>query len=259
MKKIILGVTLAVGFTALLDATGYSMLSALPLIPLFAVFAWWDRLSLREIGFVGGTSRDHLLALGLPVLVMTILTAVAYMNGAVDFSAIDPGKAGRNVALLATITFVMAMITEEGFFRGWMWGALARRGASAAFVLALTTAAFAIWHVPFVYLSTEFQFARESIPIYFANVVLLGLIWGLLRLASGSIVVASAAHALWNGLTYVLFGVGDRPGMLGIRDVALYGPEVGLYGLLLNGLVAAGLVWVLRGKIAARAMSPQTA
>ena len=40
------------------------------------------------------------------------------------------------------------------------------------------------------------------------NATLLGAAWGILRMMSGSVVVASISHGLWNGLAYVLFGFG---------------------------------------------------
>ena len=114
--------------------------------------------------------------------------------------------------------------------------------------LAATTAAFVAWHVPFVFLSGEFHFSAGVVPYFFLNATLIGLIWGLMRLKSGSILVSSAGHGLWNGLTYVLFGVGSGVGALGIQDVSLYGPEVGLIGVALNATYAAFLFWTLRDR-----------
>lgn len=68
------------------------------------------------------------------------------------------------------------------------------------------------------------------------NATLLGAIWGLMRLRSGSVVVASLSHGVWNGLAYVLFGFSTKVGALGIENTALFGPEVGVIGLVLNSL-----------------------
>ena len=64
-----------------------------------------------------------------------------------------------------------------------------------------------------------------------------GGIWGVLRDVSGSLVVSSVSHGVWNGLAYTVFGYGTRAGALGIRQVGIYGPEVGLLGLALNTIV----------------------
>jgi hypothetical protein len=63
----------------------------------------------------------------------------------------------------------------------------------------------------------------------------------MLRVISGSVVVASVGHGLWNGFAYVLFGFGTKAGALGIEDTVLYGPEVGWLGLGLNLLFVLGL------------------
>ena len=64
----------------------------------------------------------------------------------------------------------------------------------------------------------------------------------------GSILVSSAGHGLWNGLTYILFGVGSETGALGITETGTFGPEVGLYAIFLNGAVGALLWWIYRDR-----------
>jgi len=67
---------------------------------------------------------------------------------------------------------------------------------------------------------------------------------------SGSVVVASVSHALWNGLDYPFFGFGDKIGTLGITETAIYGPEVGFLGLTVNLVFAAALWrWVKQRRI----------
>jgi len=249
MIRVVLSVSLAIAFTTALDAGGYTAFSALPLIPLFALFAWLDRLPRRSLGLLLGKPANYALAVGHPVVVMGVLAALAYAAGTIDIAGRDPSKVIANVALLASVSFVMAILTEEGFFRGWLWAALTRRGAAPALALVVTTIAFVLWHVSFVYVSGEFHFASADIPLFFVNATLLGLIWGLLRLGSGSTIVSSAGHGLWNGMAYVLFGIGSAPGALGISDVGLYGPEVGLYGAALNAFVAVMLFWLFRAKL----------
>lgn len=249
MGRILLGVGLAIACTTLLDATGLTDLSALPLIPLFALFAWLDRISRVELGLTVGHAREFALALAHPIFVIGGLAALSFAAAAIDVSHLNVGKAAANVAIMAIATFLVAIVTEEGFFRGWLWAALLRQGSSPLATLVWTTVAFVAWHVSFVFVSGEFHFAAADVPMFFVNASLIGLIWGLLRLGSGSVVVSSAAHGLWNGLTYVLFGVGSGVGALGIREVSLYGPEVGFYGAALNAIVAATLFWLNRAKL----------
>ena len=249
MGRILLGVFLAIACTTALDASGYTAFSALPLIPLFALLAMLGRIPRAELGLRTGPFSSYVAALAHPIIVCSVLVALALGAHAVDFSAFDASKAVRNVALMAAATFVLAIITEEGFFRGWLWAALGRQHAPPLIILGATTAAFVLWHVSWVYLSGDFHFGTAQIPLFFVNATLLGLIWGLLRLGSGSIIVSSAGHGLWNGMAYVLFGVGSNVGALGIRNLALYGLEVGLFGALLNAGFAGLLLFLLRGQL----------
>ncbi len=80
-----------------------------------------------------------------------------------------------------------------------------------------------------------------QIPVYMVNAALLGLIWGMLRQVSASIVVASVSHGAWNGLNYALFAFGTKVGALGVTETSIYGPEVGVVGLVLNATFATAL------------------
>jgi len=249
VAKIVVGIALAIAITSLLDGSGLSVYSALPLIPLFVLFAWLDRIPMRELGFTYGPVRFYGLALAHPLYVIGALAVAARVSGAIDIAALNASKAAQNIALLSAVTFVMAILTEEGFFRGWLWAALARKGASPLATLLATTVAFVVWHISFVFLSSDFHFASAQIPVFFLNATLLGLIWGLLRFGSGSVLVSSAGHGLWNGLTYVLFGVGSGVGALGVKDAGMFGPEVGLLGACLNASVLVLLSILLRRRL----------
>ena len=91
-------------------------------------------------------------------------------------------------------------------------------------------------------LPTQYRPPLIQVPIYILNAGVIGFIWALMRQCFGSIVVTSVSHGLWNGLVYTLFSVGPTLGVLGIRNTAVFGPEVGLVGLALN-LVFAAVLW----------------
>ncbi|MFL6203088.1 MAG: hypothetical protein ACJ76J_28300 [Thermoanaerobaculia bacterium] len=80
------------------------------------------------------------------------------------------------------------------------------------------------------------------------NAAVIGAAWGLMRSVSRSVLVASVSHGLWNGMAYSLFGFGTRVGALGIKETALYGPEAGVLGLVLNVLFVAVLGWWLKAR-----------
>lgn len=116
-------------------------------------------------------------------------------------------------------------------------GVTARSRWKPISVLVWTSIAFMAWHIAVPLIEEDFRLVTHQIPIYYANVLLLGLAWGLLRLISGSILVACTAHASWNALVYVFFGYGMKSGALGVSRLSLFGPERGVLGLAVNAAV----------------------
>ncbi|MDH3664242.1 MAG: CPBP family intramembrane metalloprotease, partial [Alphaproteobacteria bacterium] len=133
--------------------------------------------------------------------------------------------------------------------RGWLWAALKRAGQTDTQVLIWTSLAFTLWHVSAISLDTGFDVPADEIPIYLINATLVGAVFGMLRMASGSVVVPSVCHAVWNGIDYPLYGFGEKVGALGIEQTHIYGPEVGVLGLGLNLVFAATLwFWVTKSR-----------
>lgn len=224
-----------------MDASGLSAFSALPLCPLMLLLWYLEKHSRQAMGFVRGRPRDYGVALLYPVLVLSVIAIISAAAGALDLSTTDWAKAWRTFALFALSTILVALITEEGFFRGWLIASLKRAGITRNATLVWSSLAFSLWHLSAVTLSTGFDLPRGQIPVFMVNAALLGLIWAMMRSISGSIVVSSVSHGLWNGGAYAFFGYGTKVGALGIADTTIYGPEVGLLGLALNLLFAAAL------------------
>ncbi|MFQ5548972.1 MAG: CPBP family intramembrane glutamic endopeptidase [Woeseia sp.] len=237
----IAGTMLAIAITTTMDATGLFVFSALPLFPLTALLWYLQKFSRPETGLTRGTPRGYGWAVAYPVIVLGAVGVIALAAGVVDTSEADWNKTIINIGLMSTLGVAMALITEEGFFRGWLWAALKRAGQSKVAILLWTSMAFTAWHISAVALDTGFDAPAAEIPIYLINATLLGLIWGMLRMMSGSIVVPSVSHAVWNGIDYPLFGFGEKIGALGIQQTHIYGPEVGIVGVGLNLLFAAAL------------------
>jgi membrane protease YdiL (CAAX protease family) len=246
MKSALLRTTLAVlasiAITTAMDASGLSAFSALPLCPLMLLLWYLEKHARQDMGFVWGRPRDYGLALLYPVLVLSAVAIISTAAGAVDISKIDWAKAWRNFAILSLSTVLVSLITEEGFFRGWLIASLHRAGVTRNATLIWSSVAFSLWHLSAVTLSTGFDLPAAQVPVFMLNAAVLGLIWALMRSISGSIIVSSVSHGLWNGGAYVFFGYGTKVGALGIADTTIYGPEVGLLGLALN-LVFAGALW----------------
>jgi CAAX protease family protein len=102
-------------------------------------------------------------------------------------------------------------------------------------VLIYTSIAFSAWHISSATLDTDFRPAPSQLPVLLVNAAMLGIVWGILRWISGSIIVSSGSHGLWNGIAYVFFGFGSKTGVLGIRNTGIFGPEIGVLGLVING------------------------
>jgi len=246
-KPAIFGVIVAITITTTMDATGYAPFSALPLLPLGALFWFLQTFSRREMGLTWGTGQGYLLALAYPLIVLGLIAAIAYATGAVETSDTDWNKAFLNMSLMSSTGVIAVLLTEEGFFRGWLWASLKRAGQSDTRVLIWTTVAFTLWHVSAISLDTGFDVPAGEIPIYLANATLIGAVFGMLRMATGSVLAPSVCHAVWNGIDYPLFGFGEKVGALGIEQTHVYGPEVGVLGLAFNFIFAAALwYWITR-------------
>jgi membrane protease YdiL (CAAX protease family) len=237
----LLGVLAAIAVTTAMDAGGLSAFSALPLCPLMLLFWYLERLPRRSVGFVWGRWSHYGLAVLYPVLVLGLITLLAAATGALDLSQTRWDKAFLNCVLIAVTTILVVILTEEGFFRGWLWASLERAGENPSRILIWSSLAFSLWHLSAVTLETGFNPPLAQVPVFMVNAALLGAAWGLLRSLSGSVIVASVSHGVWNGFTYALFGFGAKAGALGIKETALYGPEVGILGLALNGVFVFAL------------------
>ncbi len=253
----IVGVAIAIAGTTTMDATGLFAFSAFALLPLMFLFWYLEGLSRSEMGFKWGRPADFALALLYPLMVIGLIAIVATVAGAVDLSKTNWQKALLNLLIVTISTALLAIVTEEGFFRGWLWGSLRRRCISESHVLIYTSIAFSAWHISAVTLDTDYRPAPSQLPIFLINAAVIGIVWGMLRWMSGSIIVASSSHGLWNGIAYVFFGFGTNTGALGIRNTALFGPEIGVLGLITNAFFAVVLwqLWRTRRNRAIKVMA----
>lgn len=241
---------LAIAITTGMDATGLTAFSALPLCPLMIGFWYLQGLSRPAMGFTWGRWRHYGVAVLYPSLVLGTIALVSVAAGAASPSMPNWRKALLNIALMTIGTILVATLTEEGFFRGWIWASMQRARKGKIQILLWSSLAFSLWHLSWVTLTTD-KLPIRQIPIFMVNAAVIGIIWGLMRWISGSVIVSSVSHGLWNGLDYVLFGFGTKVGVLGVANTAIFGPEVGILGLIANTLFAAAL-WLLWRVSAAR-------
>jgi uncharacterized protein len=231
----ILGFVLAIAITAPMDANGLTTFSALPLLPLGLGLWGLQRLSRASVGLTIGRPIDYVLALAYPLIILGLGASIAIFSGAASSHAVALGPGAINRILISALVGIVAvLLTEEGFFRGWLWGSLAAAKVGRYRILILTSVAFAVWHISYATLAKGFILPPAQVAIFIANAAVMGAIWGLLRLISGSILVSSVSHSVWNAVAYALFGEGPKIGLLGITQTSLYGAEVGVIGLALN-------------------------
>lgn len=237
----LLGILVAIAVTTTMDVNGLGALSAFPLILITLIFYFFNKPAKNELGLSWGKASDYLIALSYPALItlMTVLIAIMLFGESIEFSE----EKAVYINLIAGIIIgpLMVLITEEGFFRGWLWATLKKAGLTDQNTLWLTTAAFIIWHISAVTTGGSYGLPIQQVPVYLVNVLLMGLVWGHLRSVTDSVIVASVCHAVWNAIIYGFFGFGEKVGALGFEQTAWIGPEVGYLGIVLNGFFYLGL------------------
>ncbi|MSO97051.1 MAG: CPBP family intramembrane metalloprotease [Rhodospirillaceae bacterium] len=208
------------------------------MIGLWAV----QRLTRAEVGFVAGDGKSYLIGLAYVVGIIGIVAIGAWAAQLIDLKDYSARTVFRRISLNFIVTFILALITEEGFFRGALWASCVRAGFSPVKTILWTSIAFGLWHFAVPILDPDFTQPLSKVPQYVIGSTVFGVAMGLLRLTSKSIVMPSACHALWNATDYTFFGTGEKVGQLGITDTSIWDPERGYAGLIL-AILAAGLLW----------------
>jgi uncharacterized protein len=242
---VVLGAGAAITITATMDAHGLTVFSALPLFPLAGALWALQRFSRAQIGLTLATWRGYAAALGYPAIILSIAMVIAFAAGATHARAFTPTTLSHMLIAIAAGTLV-GLLTEEGFFRGWLWAALARAGLRADSTLVVSSIIFALWHVSYVTMAQGYILPLHQVLIFIPNAFAIGVIWGTMRSMSGSIIVSSVSHSVWNAFAYLLFGEGPKVGLLGITQTSIFGAEVGVVGLALNCAFALALLFAIR-------------
>ena len=216
----------------------YNFWLAVMMLALWVV----QRLTKREVGIAAGDAKSYLIALAYAVGIIGCVALGAWATHLTDLKDFSASTVFRRLSLNFLVTFALALITEEGFFRGALWGSCERAGFSPAKIVLWTSLAFGMWHFAVPIVDPDFAQPLRKVPQYVIGSTAFGIAMGLLRLRSGSIIVPSFCHASWNASVYTFFGAGEKMGQLGISDPSIWDPERGYAGLILAVLVA-GLWW----------------
>jgi len=146
----------------------------------------------------------------------------------------------RILLLVGGTTIPVALLYEEGFFRGWLWASLRRAKQRKVAILILTSGRVRSLALSSVVLPTGFNRRCSSPGLYAQRRQCrryLGNVTSSFRLTGRC--KRESRGLEWPGLCALWFRV--HIGALGISNTAIYGPEIGVLGLLLNVGVAVAL------------------
>lgn len=208
-------VSLGPSLGAALAGWSAGMQEALFAVLLYGVLAGVAVLGRRLAQLPRGTgTTPGWVALGAGIGVGGLMLTLA---DAALAGAVSRGTGGFTVSMFALGSLVMLgqSASEELFFRGWLQPVLTRGWGPAA-AIAVTALAFAGLHVA----------GGARTPLTLVNLLLGGMLFGLLAWRSGGIGASIAAHAGWNWSEAILFGLDPNPGTGGfgaIHDLDLAG------------------------------------
>jgi membrane protease YdiL (CAAX protease family) len=117
----------------------------------------------KELGLEFGSLRDYVWAILYPLSICLVIIIIALVTGNIVETKYSNEMTGK-IVYLFVYTLIMAFTTEEGFFRGWLFGILERDKMNPKLILLLTALAFASWHLPLFLFDPSLTL--NMIPIY---------------------------------------------------------------------------------------------
>lgn len=195
------------GFAA---ATASSSLSAPVQEALFILLLFGVLLGIALVGlYVDG--RLHGLAGPRPLVMAAagIATGLAGIGSAAAFAALAGlahSGGGKGAGLLAlvggTVAILFQAAVEEIYFRGWLQPVLVRAWGRIAGLL-VAAAAFAALHLA----------GETRTPLTLVNLLLGGILFGLLAIRTRGLAAPIAAHFAWNWGEQIMLGLDPNPGI----------------------------------------------
>ena len=193
--------------------TWFTLLIFGPLLAIALTGGRWCRLNPLRLG----QNRAFMLTVGSAIGAFGILAAAGLARMA---GSLAPGEADAEWSLLlwGSLVILFAAATEEVYFRGWLQPELARNLGVPAAIL-LSALAFAALHL----------IGGARGPVTLVNLVLGGLLFGLLAAQGGGLAGAVAAHFAWNWTEQIALGLDPNPGIGSfgaLTDLDLAGPAI---------------------------------
>ena len=209
----------------------------------------FEKRSVKSMGLIRGHAiRNYLVGGLVGAGSFTAALAITAAFRGVKVGPMQPLAGLWPTLLLMLVTFMLQSAGEELLTRGYLMVSLSKKNRMA-FSIGISSLVFGLLHVG----NPGIQF------LAFVNIVLVGIILGLLVLLSGDLWAACGYHALWNFFEGNIFGVsvsGQTAGKSLFQvsvtghDKLLTGGDFGLEGGLGTTLVLlatlAVLIYLLR-------------
>jgi membrane protease YdiL (CAAX protease family) len=205
----------------------------------------WADLGLSTMGL-----KSWGLALGLPFLILLVSYGAVWMLG---LAGVGVPQNLIDVLLNALINLGMGLVLcvgEETGWRGYLLPKLTGLGLKPA--LLLSGLLQGLWHVPFIIFTTVYHSDGNQwlvVPLFISTMSVAGVLFGYLRVKSGSTWPAVLGHAIFN--TYWTLFNAVTIGATALATEYLAG-ETGLFTLIGVIVSAAILVRQLEGRSAVR-------
>lgn len=197
-------------FETLAGGTGLATASAAVQETVFTLLVFGALLGVAAIGLtlekawgqLAGPAVTMMAGIGLAGGIGGLLAAAGLAALAAPVLPGATAAAGGVGALFAgTLLILFQAGVEEVYFRGWLQPVLSRAWGDLAGLL-VTAAAFSILHL----------IGADRSLLTIVNLVLGGLLFGLVAQRSGGIVLAVAAHFGWNWAESIGLGLIPNPG-----------------------------------------------
>jgi membrane protease YdiL (CAAX protease family) len=156
---------------------------------------------LGSLAALAGPRAGAMAGLGAGVGLFGLFVAFAYARIAGVAVSVPGGSAGMGAVLIGTVATIVQVGGEEIYFRGWLQRALGVAWGPVPALL-MTALVFAALHL----------LGGARAPLSLINLLLGGLLFGLLAQRSGGIAAPVAAHLLWNWSEQLLLGLDPNPG-----------------------------------------------
>ncbi len=201
-------------------------------------FLYREDTSFLKMIFSWGSPVHYIHALVIVIAVLGLTLAIGWLAGNLSprktMTSVDWLKLLVNIPISALIMGIIAVFTEELFFRGVVQKEL-HDVFTPYYAVVLAALIFGLWHVPF---GIIYNLKIEQVVLYAVGTFLVGCIFGGLYYKSQSLLVAGLAHGLWNAIVYTFYGLGsEMKGVLVVKNETISHPEYGLIGVIVLTVV----------------------